>query len=92
MTSKGKFYFCPFILLLSFACLFSCFGVRDLFKVYIFLMFIFEGERTHMGEGQRERETQNWKQVLGSELSAQSPAWSSNSRAMSSRPEPKSDA
>ena len=31
------------------------------------------------GEGQRERETQNPKQAPGSELSAQSPTWGSNS-------------
>ena len=35
-----------------------------------------------MGEGQRERErkTQNLKQAPGSELSAQSPMWGSNSQ------------
>ena len=37
-----------------------------------------------MGEGQRERETQNPKQVPGSELSAQSPTRGSNSRAVRS--------
>ena len=45
-------------------------------KKKFFLMFIyFEGERDRVqaGEGQRERETQNPKQVPGSELSAQSP-------------------
>ena len=31
-----------------------------------------------MGEGQRERETQNLKEDPGSELSAQSPTWGSN--------------
>ena len=38
-------------------------------------MFIFETERDRawVGEGQRERETQNLKQAPGSELSAQSP-------------------
>ena len=45
-------------------------------------MFIFERERrrdrAQMGEGQRERETQNPKQAPGSELSAQSPMWGSN--------------
>ena len=33
-------------------------------------MFIFE--RARAGEGQKERDTQNLKQALGSELSAQS--------------------
>ena len=44
------------------------------------------------GEGQRERETQNLKQAPGSELSAQSPTWGSNSRTVRSGPEPKLDA
>ena len=44
------------------------------------------------GEGQRERETQNPKQAPGSEPSARSPTWGSNSRTMRSRPEQKSDA
>ena len=39
------------------------------FNVYLFLR---ERQNT-MGEGQRERETQNLKQAPGSELSAQSP-------------------
>ena len=49
-------------------------------------MFIFERERerererTRAGEGQRVRETQNPKQTTGSELSAQSAMWGSNSR------------
>ena len=33
-------------------------------------MFTFERERALVGEGQRERETQNAKQAPGSELSA----------------------
>ena len=33
-----------------------------------------------MGEGQRERGTQTGKQAPGSELSAQSPTWGSNSQ------------
>ena len=45
-------------------------------------MFIFERERDrqteHKQAGQRERETQNPKQAPGSELSAQSPMWGSN--------------
>ena len=36
-------------------------------------MFIFERDRERVEEGQRERETQNPKQVAGSKLSAQSP-------------------
>ena len=44
------------------------------------------------GEGQRVRETQNPKQVPGSELPAQSPKLGSNSRTARSRPEPESDA
>ena len=50
-------------------------------------MFIFEREREtecEWGEGQRERETQNPKQAPGSELSAQSLMWGSNSRTMRS--------
>ena len=45
-------------------------------------MFIFDREmdRVGAGEGQRERETQNMKQVPGSGLSAQSPTWGSNSQ------------
>ena len=39
-----------------------------------------------MGEGQRERETQNLKQALGSELSAQSPTQAWNSQAVSIEP------
>ena len=35
-------------------------------------------DRARVGEVQREGETQNPKQVLGSELSAQSPTWVSN--------------
>ena len=48
-------------------------------------MFTSERERERereraRGEGQRERETQNPKQAPGSELSAQSPTWGSNSQ------------
>ena len=48
-------------------------------------MFIFEGDReterdrVPAGKGQKERETQNLKQAPGSELSAQSTTWGSNS-------------
>ena len=61
-------------------------------------MFIFERERerererARVGEGQRERETQNLKQAPGSELSAQSLMWNSNSQTVRSQPEPQSDA
>ena len=54
-----------------------------------------ERERERAGEGrgrERERETQNPKQAPGSELSAQSPRWGSNSRTVRSGPELKSDA
>ena len=46
-----------------------------------FLMFIFERDRDRVqaGDGQREKETQNPKQAPGSELSAQSLTWGSNS-------------
>ena len=42
------------------------------------------GYRARAGEGQRERETQNPKQAPGSERSARSLMWGSNSRAMRS--------
>ena len=42
-------------------------------------------------EGQRERETQNPEQAPGSELSAQSLMWDSDSQTVRSVPEPKSD-
>ena len=52
----------------------------------IFLMLIFERDReTECEQGRnRERETQNPKQVPGSELSAQSLTWGSNSQAVRS--------
>ena len=53
------------------------------FKVYLFLG---QRETAWMGEGQRERETQNRKQAPGSEPSAQSPTWGSNSRTARSWP------
>ena len=58
-------------------------------------MFIYFWERQRQnvsGLGQREREAQNPKQAPGSELSAQSLTWGSNSRAVRSWAEPKSDA
>ena len=53
-------------------------------------MFILERQREiehEWGRGrerERERETQNLKQAPGSELSAQSPRWGSNSQAVRS--------
>ena len=47
------------------------------FNVYLFLRE--RARQSANGEGQRERETQNLKQALGSELSAQSPMRGSNS-------------
>ena len=41
-------------------------------------------ERAQVGEGQREKETQNLKQAPGSELSAQSLMWGSNSQTVTS--------
>ena len=62
---------------------------------HFFLMFIYfweeERDRAWAGEGQREGETQNLKQVPGSELSAQSLTRGSNSQPARSWPEPKSD-
>ena len=46
----------------------------------------------YVGDGQRERETQNPKQAPGSELSAQSPMRGSDSQTVRSRPKPESDA
>ena len=45
--------------------------------IYLFIqcLFIFERDREQAGKKQRERDTQNWKQAPGSELSAQSPMW-----------------
>ena len=51
-------------------------------SVFFFkIVFIFERDRQRSGKGQSlERETQNRKQALGSELSAQSPTWGWNPR------------
>ena len=45
-------------------------------------LFLKDRERQHeLGRGrEREKETQNPKQAPGSELSAQSPTWGSNSQ------------
>ena len=42
---------------------------------FTFIYFLRDVERAQVGEGQREKETQNLKQAPGSELSAQSPTW-----------------
>ena len=51
-------------------------------------MFIFERETDRQsvssGGAERERETQNLKQALSSELSAQSPTWGLNSQTVRS--------
>ena len=55
-------------------------------------MFIFLRERESMSRGEahserereRERETQNLRQAPGTELSAQSPTWGSNSQTVRS--------
>ena len=58
-------------------------------------MCIFERERERKRDGEgaeRERETQNSKQAPGSELSAQSLMWGSNSQTVRLGPELKLDA
>ena len=58
-----------------------------LFYFAFFLTFIIferERDRAQPGKGQTERETQNLKQAPGSELSAQSLKWGSNSQAVRS--------
>ena len=60
-----------------------------IFNVYLCVR---ETDRVWVGEGQRERETQNRKQAPGSEPSAQSSIWGSNSQMARPWPEPKSDA
>ena len=52
------------------------------FSVFYFLFF--ERDRMRAGEGQGERETENPKQALGSELSAQTPMQGSNPQTMRS--------
>ena len=61
---------------------FVCFFFKHLF------VFETERDRARAGEGQRERKTQNPKQAPGSELSAQSPTWGSNSQTARSWPQP----
>ena len=76
---------------LGLTCLFLC-----SYSFFFFLMFIFifvcERDRAWVGQGQRQKETQNLKQLPGSELSAQSLTQGSNSQTMRSWPESKSDA
>ena len=48
--------------------------ISEKLELFFLHLFIFDRERqSTMGEGQREKETQNPKQAPGSELSAQSP-------------------
>ena len=63
-------------LIYAYVCIFNFFDVY----------FIFEREtqRASRGGAERERETQNLKQAPGSELSAQSPTWGSNSQTVRS--------
>ena len=53
-------------------------------KRFIYLSIYLLGERVRVGEGQRERETQNLKQAPGSELPAQSPTRGLNLRTVRS--------
>ena len=63
----------------------SFFFFNFFFNVFLFI-FGTERDRAWMGEGQRERETQNRKQAPGSEPSAQSLTRGSNSRTARSWP------
>ena len=56
--------------------IYPCNGIPGFCIVIFFLMFIIE--KAQVGEGQRDRETQNPKQDPGSELSAQNLMWDSN--------------
>ena len=57
----------------------------NVFNVYLFLR---DRETEYkQGTGREQGRQQNLKQVPGSELSAQSPMWGSNSQAMRSCPE-----
>ena len=60
----------------------SSHALMDFGSFFFFNLFL--REREQVGKGQRERETQNLKQVLGSELSAQSPMHGSNSQTVRS--------
>ena len=61
-------------------------------KIFFIVYSFFNRNRAWVGEGQRERETQNLKQAPGSGLTAQSPTWGSNPRTVRSWPELESDA
>ena len=63
----------------------------NFFNVYLFLRER-ERERTSRWRAERDREARNLMQAPGCELSAQSPTWSLNSRAVKWWTEPKSDA
>ena len=54
----------------------------------LFNVYFWGRERQSMSRGGSEREIQNPKQALGSELSAQSSMWGSNSLTMRSEPKP----
>ena len=63
--------------------------VKKLFNIYLFLrdrdgVLVGKGQREIEREREREREIQNPKQAPGSELSAQSPTWGSNSQTVRS--------
>ena len=71
-------------------------GVNVVLCVFFILsfflcLFTFERDRQSVSRGgaERERKTHNLKQDSGSELSAQSLTWGSNSGAVRSRPEPR---
>ena len=69
-------------------------GKDILFKIIFFNVYLFlrQRKRVRVGGGQRERETHNLKQAPGSELSAQSPTWSSNPQTVRTYPELELDA
>ena len=54
--------------------------VYILYLIFFNVYFIFERVCVPVGEGQRDRETQNLKQTPGTELSTQSPARGLNSQ------------
>ena len=62
--------------------------ILDASHLFLFLEFfnvcLFLRDGVRVGEGQRERETQNPKQDIGFELSAHSLTWGSNSQAVRS--------
>ena len=68
------------------------FYLKKIFFTFCLFLRERERDRAQVEEGQRERGRQNLKQASGSELTAQCPVWGSNSQAVRSSPEPKSDA